>query len=369
MNGPEAPSSDVATTADQPTVATPAIDAPATTPDVPTIPDPPAAEPGWAPWNRRTVAPSPGGNPPASGGGGVGSGPTADPETATPSTFRVQDAAIAGPPSRFDPFSSHYSSTARTPLPEMVAAVAVMASTFFIIRWALTDVSNPSVGPSTTWWDLVTASILQDRRLSIVDTDGGRVWWAVGAMILSLLVLVLWSRRIGVNNRASGRYFGAVLPLLALPGWWILPLIVPEGRSPDRNEAITRLAITVLVLVSQALFTRWVFVHKVWRSGELPFEPAALLLWVPLAVAGAWFYGAQLWTIVAQGADGRGHSGWRPTETMQRGVSWATRGTGIALLVVLIAVTVVQHAGIRRDRRANDERMGLHPPDRDLAPS
>ncbi len=349
MNGPEAPGAD---TADEPTVAVPAV--------VPPTP----GEAGWAPWAARRPAVVPAGSsaPVASPSPAV-----VVPEATSPSAFRVEDASLGAPPSRFDSFSSHYTSTARTPLPEMVAAIAVLASTFFVIRWALTTVGQPSRGPSTTWWDIVTAFTLQDRRLGINGADGARLWWAMGAMILSLLVLIAWSRRIGVNNRSSDRYFGAVLPLLALPGWWVLPLITPMGRGIDRTESITRVAIVVLLLVSQALFTRWIFVHKVWRSGDLPVEPVALLLWAPLLVAGGWYYGSALWTIVARGDNGFGHSGWRPTETMGRALSWATRGTGIALLAVLIAVTVVQHVGIRRDRLAHDERVGLRPPERQLA--
>lgn len=355
MNTPEAASSEAATS-DEPTVATPVVDGPA------------PSEAGWAPWSARRPAPSTSpGSASAPAAAPVGSPAAAAPEVSSPSAFRVEHASLGAPPSRFDSFSSHFASTARTPLPEMVGSVIVMGATFGIIRWALTGVSQPSRGLSVTWWDVVTAFTLQDRRLGINGTDGARLWWAGGAMLLSLLVLIAWTRRIGVNNRSSDRYFGAVLPFLALPGWWILPLITPVGRGVDRTESITRVAIVVLLLMSQALFTRWIFVHKVWRSGDLPVDPAALFLWVPMLVAGVWYYGSALWTIVARGENGRGHPGWQPTETMERALSWAIRGTGIALLVVLIAVSVVQHLGIRRDRIAHDVRLGLRPPERPLA--
>jgi hypothetical protein len=162
---------------------------------------------------------------------------------------------------------------------------------------------------------------------------------------------VLWVRRIGQNARADVGVFGSLLVLAAVPAWFTLPLtIAPSASAESVSVERLRLTLALVLLLGQGLFARWAFTHKIWRAGRLPMEQVAYVLWLPLLAAGTWFYGASLWTSISIDEHGHGHSKWRPTAAIARTELWTVRGTGLAVFVLVVVVTVRQHLGVRADR-------------------
>ncbi len=268
------------------------------------------------------------------------------PSSYSPSTFAPLPAATRSTGTRDQ---SRYTRGARTPVPELAVAVVVVAATIVLVRRALETVATGGTGgPGPTWWQAAIALTIGDQALGIRGADGGRVWLASAGLLLSLLTVCALARRIGVNGRLT--MFGGGVVAAALPAWWILPLIRPVGRVPDRTEVMVRLVVALCVLLGQAIFARWVFTARGWRAAGLPGSLGHLFLWVPLLVANLWILGPLLWTLVARGDDGFGKSSWELTDAIVRFEGWVTRGTGVLFAVFLVVATVSQHAALARER-------------------
>jgi hypothetical protein len=280
-------------------------------------------------------------------------------ELDSPSTLASSPGSLASV-TRFaaEPPTYTYSRHAQTPLPYFLGTAVVAAVTTFVVRWAVQPLDAPhSGGLSTSWWDRVQIFYLQAENLQADLTDHGRLTWAAVALTVLAVSLVVWIRRIGQNAKADSGYFGAVLAVAGLFGWWTLPFYIGHER-PEYGEIRFRLALAALLVLIQAIFARWAFTHKIWRAGNLPFEPIAYLLWIPQMVATFWFAGATAFTMFAVGKHGDKHSSWRPTEAMARLWQWSTRGTALAVAILLVAVTVVQHIGIAADKAARADYEG-----------
>ncbi len=252
-----------------------------------------------------------------------------------------------------------YARHAKSPLPYLAAAVVAGSASVLVVRWAVQPVNfGRQGGWSLQWWDRVAVFFLQAENLHGLGADHARLAWASAILLLLGISLVLLTRRIGQNSKADEGYFGAILATCSLFAWWDLPSVIGH-QSPAYGEERFRLALAAMLVLIQFIFARWAFAHKLWRSGGLPLEPIAFLLWVPQLVATFWYAGSLAYTKLAVGKHGHHHSPWRDTPAIDRLWQWSTRGTGAAIAVLIVVVTVIQHVGIRADRAAEAEYKGV----------
>jgi hypothetical protein len=185
--------------------------------------------------------------------------------------------------------------------------------------------------------------------------------------------LIWWIGRIGTNLRPGQQPFGTFLPFLAFPAWWLLPLTVGITSEPSRSRAdlLVRYLVAFAILFAQFLLVRWPTLNRIWRAGRLPFDPASILLWLPMMIPWMMFLSSTVFSLLAAGERGDlSDSAWQPTDAMLDWARGLTRASSIGLLILLIVVTAVQHRGVAADRAAleasrrasRDNRLPLLPP-------
>ena len=239
---------------------------------------------------------------------------------------------------------------ARSPLPQLGVAAVVTAVAVGVYRWALESVSGGGTGGlPLQWWDGITRLALQDQQLGPAGTNHGRLAWAVAAAAVAFAAIVVWLRRIGQNGRADAGMFGSVLAVAALLAWWTLPLSV-GSVDPNLTETRVRLVIAAVALLVQTVLARWVLIHKLWRTGHLRIEAVATAFWVPLFAVNAAVLGVLTWHFVKIDAKSF-DAAWTPDASLVRAEQWVCRATGLGVLGLAIAVSVIQHRGIAETRR------------------
>ena len=272
---------------------------------------------------------------------------------ASPNRARTVSSAAAagmlGPgPDRPSPTYRHL---ARSPLIYLGASAVTLAAAVVMVSWIGGFAEDRSPGNLWTY----TFSLLAPLESLQSSGSARRNEAVVAVAIIAALVLLLWVGRLGRNVRGTG--FGFFLGLAALPAWYTLPTIVGQEPAINRSYSVfvMRTAMTLIVLVAQYGLVRSTLLRRVWSAGHLPRSYLSGLLWLPALVPLAMFFASTLFTLILVGEDGRGSSAWVPTATMIDVATWADRLSSVAILVLLVVVSVVQHEGIATDQRADQQ--------------
>ncbi|WP_421118892.1 hypothetical protein ACE2AJ_16220 [Aquihabitans daechungensis] len=324
--------------------------------------EPPAEVQGGPSWRRNAPASSPP-PPPVS--------PSSDPATVAPPARPLGEREHTE--LEEDLYHPRYSRNSGTAIPYLVAAFVLMGAAWWAMRWSSFAVGAPDPVRSSEWWTSITGVLLPAEEIRLASYSYARMWIAVALLILAALAICLWIGRIGSNLRSNQQPFGSVLPLLAFPAWWILPLSIGVTTDSDRSreDLLVRFLLAFGILFAQFLLLRWPLLNRIWRAGHLPYDLASIVLWLPMMIPWMMFFLSNAFTLLAVGDDGDvSDSAWRPTLAMLDWARWTTRATGIATLVLLVVVTMTQHVGLMKDRaaadasraRARSERLPLLPP-------
>lgn len=333
--------------------------------------DPPVGGPSWM-RNRTpgvpgspTVAtpPSAPTEPPALGpvpasGGSAPGWPGATAAGAVPGTVNVGSIGLEA--ERVRPPKLSYSRHAITPLPYAGAALAAVVALLVADRWATSGTfsgNRDSIKTLNQVWftvDNLLLAQLDDVSLLRSTTKGAVVLVLAGIVAGSI---ALWVARLGRNLPLGESSFGVGFALLALPAWWTFPMTVGlfENPSTTRIDALMRLGLAAAILSAQFLLLRWALLNKIWRSGRLPGDLGAIVLWLPELIPWMLFLGSSIFTLAGTGDGEAPPTAWRPTPAM---VDWGqalSKASAVGILVLLVVVSVRQHLGMIEDRRRDQE--------------
>jgi hypothetical protein len=245
------------------------------------------------------------------------------------------------------------------PVPFMIVALATMAAAWWAVEWSKITPEATDPVRSSEWWVNITAVLLPSEfAVTGVDTRVGsysqfRMWVALGLLILAAVTIALWIGRIGNNVRTGHAPFGAFLPIVAFPAWWLLPLTIgitsDTGRS--QSDLLLRFLVAFAMLFTQFLIMRWPTLNRIWRAGRLRYDLASIILWLPMMIPWMMFLASTSFTLLVIGEDERfSDSSWQPTPAM---LDWAralTIASSVGILLLLIVVSVAQHLGMAQDR-------------------
>lgn len=254
-------------------------------------------------------------------------------------------------------FANRYSRTGATPIPHMVVGLFAMAAAAWALSWAEWDRSAPGLPRTSEWWINVTSVLVPAEEVGLGAYSTGRMWVALGVLVGAAVMVVIWMGRVGTNVRAGNSPFGTVLPVIAFPAWWLLPLTInaTAGGVRSRSDLLIRYLVAFGILFAQFLLARWPVTNRIWRAGRLPYDMASIVLWLPMLIPWMMLFASNAWTLLIIGDDGElSDSAWRPTETMADWALWTTRASGLATIALLCVVSVRQHQGLAQDR-ADDE--------------
>jgi hypothetical protein len=272
---------------------------------------------------------------------------------ATPPTQFQGVPGANGSRSGDDLFTNRFAHTGVTPIPFMVVALACMAAAGWATTWAEWSRDAPDALRTSEWWTNVTVVLIPSEDHGLGAYTTGRMWVALGLLALATLAIAIWIGRIGTNVKPGNGPFGAMLPLLAFPAWWALPTTINLTASgvPSRSDLLVRWLVALGIFVAQFLLLRWPLLNRIWRAGNLPYDAASIVLWLPMFVPWLMIQLSTLYTLLVIGDDGRfSDSGWVPTDTMYDWAQWTTRLCAVGTLALLVVVTIVQHVGLRQDR-------------------
>lgn len=322
----------------------------------------PAEVRGGPIWSRQPSAPSTPPPPPP---------PPSAPGAANPPTHFLGATDPSG--RRDELYQPEYSRTSGTPIPYLVGALALMAAAAWAWHWSELVPGATDPVKSSEWWTNITAVLLPGEDVRFASYSDTRMWVTLALLLLAATVVVLWIGRIGSNLRSGQQPFGAFLPIVAFPAWWLLPISI--GSTTDatrtRGDLLVRFLVAFALIFAQFLLMRWPTLNRIWRAGRLPYDLASILLWLPMMIPWLMYFGSTAFSLLAVGERGSlSDSAWRPTPAM---LDWArslTRVSAVATLILLVVVSVVQHLGVARDRaaleasrqRSHDERLPLLPP-------
>lgn len=336
----------------------------------PEMPAPTRGGPIWSQANSAPASPlAPPPPPPAPGPYG---------------TPGAQPPAAGNPPTHFlgatDPtgtedelYHPKYARDSGTPVFYMAGALILMAVAWWGLRWSTPTIGASDPVRSSEWLINITAVLIpaEDPRFSAYSET--RMWIALALLLLAATAVILWIGRIGSNLRAGQQPFGAFLPIIAFPGWWLLPITlgITDTGIRSRGDLLVRFLAALGILVIQFLLVRWPLLNRIWRAGSLPYDLASILLWLPMLIPWAMYFGSSAYSLLDAGESGSiADSAWRPTTGMTDWAQSTTRVTSVAILVLLVVITVIQHQGVTQDRaaleasreRSRSSRMPLLPP-------
>ena len=285
------------------------------------------------------------------GARGAGEAPPAVLNAAPPTAFQGV-AGTGSPRDGEDLFTNRFAHTGRSPVPFMVVALVATAAAGWAVTWAEWTVRAPEPFQTSEWWTNVTAVLIPSEDHLAGAYSDGRMWVAIGLLVLATAAIAAWIGRIGTNVKPGSGPFGAMLPLLAFPAWWALPLTInlTADGIPSRSDMLMRWLVSFGIFIAQFLLLRWPLLNRIWRAGNLPYDAASILLWLPMFVPWLLIQMSTIYTLLVIGDDGlQSDSGWRPTDAMYDWAQWTTRLTSVGLLVLLVVVTVIQHVGLHQD--------------------
>lgn len=250
-----------------------------------------------------------------------------------------------------------YARHAITPIPWMIGAAVALLVAVWAIDWSKVGPGATDIVATSEWWSNVHSVLLPGGDARLASYSQFRMWIAIVLMVVAALAIALWIGRIGRNLRPAHAPFGSILPLVALPAWWVLPLTLgaTDAANRSRGDALVRYLIAFGLLFTQYLLLRWPLLNRIWRAGRLPYDVASIILWLPMMIPWSMLLLSTSYTLLVTGkGENPLDSSWRPTQAM---VDWSqhlTHATEVGVLLLLVAVTVSQHLGIVADR--NDER-------------
>jgi hypothetical protein len=291
---------------------------------------------------------------------------------------------VAGPPTAFvgstdrtvldeELYHPRYSRGSGSAVPYMAGALVLMLAAWWAMVWSTPTASATDPVRSSEWWTNITAVLLPAEDVRLASYSQTRMWVALVLLVLAATAIVLWIGRIGSNIRQGHRPFGAFVAIVAFPAWWILPLSIgiTAGGGRSRGDLVVRFLTAFGILFAQFLLMRWPTLNRIWRAGQLPYDPASILLWLPMMIPWMMFFASSAFSlIVLEKGDLPSDSIWRPTPAMLDWARATTRVTSVGIVILLVVVTVVQHIGLAKDRAALDasrersrqDRMPLLPP-------
>jgi hypothetical protein len=252
-----------------------------------------------------------------------------------------------------------YARHAVSPIAWMVASCIAIVAAFWAIGWS--ELGRGATNPVETseWWSNVYRVLQPAGDPRLASYSEFRMWTALVIMVVAAISVALWIGRLGRNLRSAHSPFGVVLPLVALPAWWVLPLTLgaTDTSARSRGDALLRYLIAFGILFTQYLLVRWPLLNRIWRAGRLRYDVASILLWLPMLIPWSMLLLSYAFTLLVTGdGENPADSAWRPTVAM---VDWAdnlTKATEVGIVVLLIVVTVSQHLGITKDRAEERER-------------
>ena len=262
-------------------------------------------------------------------------------------------------PNPLDRPDPRFSRFGHSPLPHLAFAAFTSVVAWGVIRWMIQGKGGTGQGPPHRLAGIVWAVVLQAAEFNPPGT-GNRVWAGIVAVIVALLAVIAWARRVGQNARHDKDQFGVLLAVCTVPLWFWLPVVLPD-RAPTnlvdallsgtRSDALLRDSFTLIFMVVLVGIGRFVLVHRIWKAGNLPFEILATLLWLPMLAAYCWLIAATCFSLVQMGDDGDlSKSRWRPTELHAQLATQTGRLSYIGIVVLLVVVSFIQHLGLARDR-------------------
>ncbi len=302
-------------------------------------------------------APEPSAAPERSGGPRWLQGPQRA-QVPSPATVRTNptpvSAVLGAPPRHSDVFfGARYNRNGSSPLPLMVVALGALAAAWVAVVRASETPFGPDAVESSDWWINVTAVLLPGEDLGVGAYSPTRMWTAIGLLVLSGVFMALWMGRIGGNVRTGQGPFGAFLPIITFPAWWLLPLTLGYTANTTRSssDAMLRYLVAFAMLFAQFLLLRWPTLNRIWRGGHLPYDLASIALWLPNMIPWSMFMLSNAFTYLAVGDNGLiADSSWRATPAMLDWARWTTRLSALAIIVLLIVVSIRQHQGMAQDR-------------------
>ena len=292
--------------------------------------------------------------PPPAAGGGPGWRQGSSAAGSSPSSVL---ASTPQPDGRGGPSSAEALSTARfnrtgvTPVPYAVVALAGLVATWWGVRWAQLTPDAPEPVEVSEWWFNVFAVLMPGEDVGVGAYSTQRLWIATGIAVAAAVACLAWIGRIGKNVRPGSLPFGTVMPLLAFPAWWMLPVTMglADGSRSSRSDLIVRFLVGFAILFAQFLLARWPLLNRIWRAGLLPYDIASIVLWLPNLIPWSMLFLSSAYTVFVIDDGGGGSSSWMPTQAMEDWAVWTTRLSALGLLVLLLVVTGAQHLGMRQD--------------------
>ncbi|MGN6692641.1 MAG: hypothetical protein ACTHN0_00550 [Aquihabitans sp.] len=256
-----------------------------------------------------------------------------------------------------------YARHAITPIPWMVASLVALLAAFWAIDWSEVGRGATDIVETSEWWANVYRVLQPAGDPRLASYSEFRMWTAMAIMVIAAISIAVWIGRLGRNLRPAHSPFGAILPLVALPAWWVLPLTLgaTDTSARSRGDALLRYLIAFGILFAQYLLLRWPLLNRVWRAGRLPYDMASILLWLPMLIPWSMLLLSSAFTLLVTGdGENPADSAWRPTLSMADWANNLTKVTEVGILVLLVAVTVSQHIGIQKDRAEERERRAAN---------
>ncbi|MCU1369360.1 MAG: hypothetical protein JWO77_554 [Ilumatobacteraceae bacterium] len=335
----------------------------------PEIPAPTRGGPIWSQGSATGTPVVPPPPPPPSGPhGSPGSMPLT---AASPPIYAPGATGPAGVED--EPYQPRYARDSGSPLPYMAGSLVLLVLAWLGMRWSAPSAGAGDPVRSSEWWINITAVLLPAEDVRVGAYSETRMWISLALLVLAATAVILWIGRIGSNLRAGQQPFGSFLPIVVFPAWWLLPVTLgitsDGGRS--RGDLLVRFLTALAILVIQFLLLRWPLLNRIWRAGALPYDLASILLWLPMMIPWVMLFGSNAYTLLVAGENGRlSDSSWQPTPAMGDWAQGMTRLTSVAILVLLVVVSVIQHGGVAEDRadleasraRSRSSRMPLLPP-------
>lgn len=293
--------------------------APPTAPAFPPVAGGPP--PGWSP-PPGPAGPSPFGAPPAGGAPVAPPGPAVAPSAVTAEHL----AAGAGWAAASRPATSvhhEYTRFATSPLWWMLASIAV--GLVGVAVWVVTVVGVSASADDATLSDGAAAGLGVGTIAAIV------------LLFASWVLSIMWIYTIGQNagTYGLGLMIATWFPIYLVPLLFLGPTVFTIG------------------LLVWACWPYRLLVTGIWTAGRLP-RAWAIVGWAPIALGLVLVLGA--WLTVESSSDTWGDG----ASTGDAAALWVVGNaiTGIGSVFVwaaILTVTIIQHVGIRNDRRRREE--------------
>ena len=268
---------------------------------------------------------------------------------------------IAGtePGSTEDLLGSRFSRTGSSPIAYLAVALVAIAASWWAMDWSKLTAGATNPSGASEWWVNISSVLLpgEDARFGFYSEFRMRL--ALGLLIVAGIAVALWIGRIGSNLRPGQAPFGAFLPVVALPAWWLLPLTIGITSDSTRSTAdlLVRYLVAFAILFAQFLLLRWPTLNRIWRAGHIRYDLISIILWLPMMIPWMIWMGANIYTFITIGDSGTvADSKWIPTPAMLDWARWVSRASGLGILLLLLVVSVLQHEGMRLDRSEEDAR-------------